>query len=108
MNNKPNIYTNRLLPFLLLAIVSLRCTTATNNTDQTSAAFTKYARGFTVQQVGESKLVEVKYPYQNATSGYTYLLVPKGKIAPAHGPDTQVIYTPIERIVCTSATHIPL
>lgn len=70
--------------------------------------YTTYAKGFTVQNIGDSKLVEVNYPYQHATSGYKYLLVPKGTQPPAHEPSTQVIFTPIERIVCTSTTHIPL
>src|SRR6202008_572779 len=31
-----------------------------------------------------------------------------GKEIPEHGKDVQVISTPIESIVCTSTTHIPL
>jgi iron complex transport system substrate-binding protein len=68
----------------------------------------KYAEGFKVSQIGKVKLVEVTYPYQGATSGYTYLLVPKGEQVPAHNPKTKVIKIPIESIVCTSTTHIPL
>jgi iron complex transport system substrate-binding protein len=69
---------------------------------------TKYAQGFRVSSIGSSKLVEVVYPYQNATSGYKYLLVPKEETAPAYDEQTQVITVPIENIVCTSTTHIPL
>jgi iron complex transport system substrate-binding protein len=53
-------------------------------------------------------LVEVKTPFQGAVSGYKYLLVPKGEQPPPHHPQVRVIYTPIENIVCTSTTHIPL
>lgn len=68
----------------------------------------QYAEGFTVRSVGNAKLVEVTYPFQGATSGYTYLLVPRGEQPPANPQNARVIYTPVERIVCTSTTHIPL
>ncbi len=68
----------------------------------------KYAEGFKISTVGNAQLVEVIYPFQGASSGYSYLLVPKGEQPPEHGADTKVIYTPLESIVCTSTTHIPL
>jgi len=67
-----------------------------------------YAKGFKVSSVVNAKLVEVIYPYQGATSGYKYLLVNKGDTVPEHDATTKVIYTPINSIVCTSTTHIPL
>ena len=57
---------------------------------------------------GRNKLVEVKYPFQGATSGFKYLLVPRGDAVPAHAPDVRVITIPLNSIVCTSTTHIPL
>src|SRR5258708_3746739 len=69
----------------------------------------KYAKGFTIQKLSNgNKLVEVNYPYQGAKSGYKYLLVQKGLPVPAHGQDVAVIPIPIESIVCTSTTHVPL
>jgi iron complex transport system substrate-binding protein len=68
----------------------------------------KYAQGFSVKDSLGCKWLTVGYPYQGATSGYDYLLVPKGNEAPSHGSDVQVISIPIESIVCTSTTHIPL
>ena len=68
----------------------------------------RYAKGFNVSAVGTSRLVEVTYPYKGATSGYKYLLVKKGTAVPKHDADVKVILTPVERIVCTSTTHIPL
>lgn len=68
----------------------------------------KYAAGFTVSSLGNSKLVTVTYPFQGATSGYTYLLVPRGEEPPQHAPGTRIIYIPLNNIVCTSTTHIPL
>src|SRR5690349_2769205 len=68
----------------------------------------KYASGFRVHTKGNRKIVEVTYPFQGATSGYTYLLVPRGEQPPAHSENMQVIFTPLESIVCTSTTHVPL
>jgi iron complex transport system substrate-binding protein len=67
-----------------------------------------YAEGFRITKVGKSKLVEVLYPFQGATSGYKYLLVPREEPVPQHDPSTRVVRTPVESIVCTSTTHIPL
>jgi iron complex transport system substrate-binding protein len=84
----------------------------TDQQDVSSSVFTetqiKYAEGFKVSLVGKNKLVEVTYPYQGATSGYKYLLVPKGDDVPAHDADTKIIRIPLASIVCTSTTHIPL
>src|SRR5688572_82776 len=74
-----------------------------------SATSLHYASGFTVSyQSDNTKLVEVVYPFQGATSGYKYLLVPKGQTIPDHASDVRVIRIPITSIVCTSTTHIPL
>lgn len=67
-----------------------------------------YAEGFRVQYDGNIKIVEVLYPFQGATSGYKYLLVPQGEAIPEHEANVRVIRTPISSIVCTSTTHIPL
>jgi iron complex transport system substrate-binding protein len=68
----------------------------------------RYAEGFKVSIHGTSKLVEVLYPFQGATSGYKYLLVPQGDTVPEHEAGTRIIFTPLSSIVCTSTTHIPL
>ena len=68
----------------------------------------KYAEGFTVQTQGDAKLVTVTYPFQGAKSGYEYLLVPLDEEVPAHDENTKVIFVPVNDIVCTSTTHIPL
>lgn len=74
----------------------------------TDSLVVKYAEGFTVSRRGNAKHVTVTYPFQGATSGYSYLLVPRGEEPPAHDAGTRIIYTPLETIVCTSTTHIPL
>ena len=68
----------------------------------------RYAEGFGITEGEGWTLVEVKRPFQGASRGYRYLLVPKDKPVPEHNDDIRVIRTPIETIVCTSTTHIPL
>lgn len=68
----------------------------------------KYASGFTIKDVEGAKFVEVLSPYPGATSAYRYLLVPHGKPVPAIQGEVRVIMVPIQHIVCTSTTHIPL
>jgi iron complex transport system substrate-binding protein len=67
----------------------------------------KYAKGFSIRKEHDATWVTINYPYQGATSGYQYLLIPKKSKAPDHTADVQVIEVPIETIVCTSTTHIP-
>lgn len=91
-------------------LLALGCTKSEKNSEvsRTSITSLHYAKGFTVTRVDHAKLVEVLYPYQGATSGFKYLLVEKGQPVPTHDADTKVITTPINSIVCTSTTHIPL
>lgn len=96
-----------ILLFFLIACEKKSESASSINGD-TVAVELKYAEGFKVSKVGNITHVEVTYPYQGATSGYSYLLVPKGEEVPEHHPDTKVIQIPIETIVCTSTTHIPL
>jgi iron complex transport system substrate-binding protein len=102
-----------LISSLVLVVLVSACNKKSDSENHSTSADTvevkfKYAEGFKVSKIGKVKLVEVTYPYQGATSGYTYLLVPKGEEVPAHDTKTKVITVPIESIVCTSTTHIPL
>lgn len=76
--------------------------------ERTNIAQLRYANGFKISTLGNTKLVTVTYPFQGATSGYTYLLVQRGDSVPPHDPETRVITIPLRSIVCTSTTHIPL
>ena len=94
---------------LLLVFCLVSCENKKKESNYTPTnSLLKYAVGFSVNTQGNSKLVEVKYPYQNATAGYKYLLVPKGEAIPTHDEQTKVISIPLETIICTSTTHVPL
>jgi iron complex transport system substrate-binding protein len=98
------------LSFILLALYGCESKKVTQPEHVVPPATTslRYAEGFRVSLQHGCKLVEVLYPYQGATAGYKYLLVPKGKEIPAHDADVKIIRTPLTSVVCTSTTHIPL
>lgn len=94
--------------FLLLSNCGKKSPAGQTETRAHPVSSIKYAEGFRVSSVGRATLVEVTYPFQGAKAGYSYLLVPRGEVPPSHSDQTRVIFTPLESIVCTSTTHIPL
>lgn len=100
---------NGIIILLILSLVSCgeKKTNYQQRAEDSVSQVLKYAQGFRITRYGNVKHVEVTYPYQGATSGYSYLLVQRGEQAPAHDPDTRVIEIPLQGIVCTSTSHIP-
>ncbi|WP_152286455.1 ABC transporter substrate-binding protein [Flavicella marina] len=68
----------------------------------------KYAKGFTIGTIDGLKKISISNAYKNADKSFEYLLVPKNRQIPKHNKDVQIIRTPIEKIVVTSTSHIPL
>jgi iron complex transport system substrate-binding protein len=105
----PDVSLRRfLIVFLLFVMACSEKKDSTTAGSRGSSVPLRYAEGFTVTALGEAKLVEVLYPFQGATSGYKYLLVKRGGEVPEHDEQTKVIYVPLQYIVCTSTTHIPM
>jgi iron complex transport system substrate-binding protein len=96
------------LKYFATICIAFACSSGKDKTEQLSLSSIKYAKGFSVRQEGRIKRVIVNYPYQGATEGFEYILIPKGDPIPTHDGKAQVISVPIENIVCTSTTHIPL
>lgn len=93
---------------ILFALLIISCGQQKESDKTNLPTQLKYATGFSVRTEGNAKYVTINLPYPGAQEPYHYLLVPQGEKAPAHDNQTQVIYTPIKKIVCTSTTHIPL
>ncbi len=68
----------------------------------------KYAKGFTIQSFKDYKKLIIKAPYPNATETFEVVLLPKGNNLPKEVKGAKIIATPIEKIVVTSTTHIPM
>ncbi len=111
--NKASMYIVRCFFLLQVVTATIGCegkkSSPRSAADISSNTKLQYASGFTVTYQSDStKLVEVVYPFQGATSGYRYLLVPKGRPVPPHEADVRIIPIPLSSIICTSTTHIPL
>lgn len=109
------------LPFIVLfGCGQKEQNTASNPSDEILAAVQlpseiKYAQKFKVEAKQGYTVATVANPWQGAEQDYVYVLVPKGQPVPelstfrAKPTDiVQVVRTPVESIVCTSTTHIPL
>lgn len=96
--------------FCILTFISCNKQPVTQNTSVPTESLTtiKYATGFKVRYEGNVKHVEVPSPYQGASTGFKYILLPAGEPVPSHEPDVHVITIPLQSIVCTSTSHIPL
>ena len=67
----------------------------------------KYATGFTISKQEDYYLIKIITPYKGATEPLQYVFYPRGSERPAVAVDAYVP-VPVQRIVCTSTTHIPL
>lgn len=72
----------------------------------------QYAKGFTIKKLASGiTLINITSPWPNAKNAFTYALVPKEKTAfiPLNKDNYDAIITvPVEKIVVTSTTHIPV
>ena len=77
--------------------------------DSSDSAMVEYAQGFTMERHGDITLLTVSNPWQGAKNVmYRYALCPKGKKAPDEYSPYIIIYTPVERVVCLSTTHVAM
>ncbi|MBL3655068.1 ABC transporter substrate-binding protein [Fulvivirga sediminis] len=65
------------------------------------------AVNFSITRQGKVTHIEVKQPYQGASTPARYLLVPKEESVPEHSEETVVVRTPVSRVVCTATVHLP-
>jgi len=61
----------------------------------------KYAKGFTIQYFDDYKKLIIKTPYQNSKETFEFILSDKKN-------DFKSIQTPVNSVVVTSTTHIPM
>ncbi|MGB1269109.1 MAG: ABC transporter substrate-binding protein [Flavobacteriaceae bacterium] len=68
----------------------------------------KYAIGFEINKFDGYSTVKLISPWPNADKQFKYLLVEKGVAVPKNIKYDAVVHVPVEKIVVTSTTHIPL
>lgn len=64
----------------------------------------KYAKLFKISKYGN--YTELIVLSKNEETGTSYFLIPKGEKVPKHLINENIIFTPVERIICLSTTHI--
>lgn len=69
---------------------------------------TTYATGFKVVNYNGYSTIHIKSPWPNSDKSFTYLLVDKGKNVPEHIAHDALIHVPVEKVIVTSTTHIPI
>ena len=98
--------------FKIILIIFFTCLFSCKKTNKgieaTNVSKFEYAKGFSIEEYQGCKKVSIFNPYKDASKKYEYLLVPRDSIIPEHKNTVQVIHIPIERIVVTSTSHIPL
>jgi iron complex transport system substrate-binding protein len=69
----------------------------------------KYARGFSIDDLGEYKLIYVYNPWQNIEGkSITYLLYPRGSEQPRSVSYNVAVPVPVRKVICMSTTHIAM
>ncbi len=68
----------------------------------------KYAKGFDIQTYTNYKKLIIKSPYPDAKEQFEYIILPKGEKVPDDKNELKIIRVPIEKLVVTSTTHIPM
>jgi iron complex transport system substrate-binding protein len=69
----------------------------------------RYARGFSIEDHIQYKLIHIYNPWENITGkSITYLLYPKESALPLSVKYDVAIPVPVRRVICTSTTHIAM
>ena len=100
----------QLKPITIIIVATLSLMSCKRNVEnkQTKESSNEYAMGFKIITHPSYTEIELTEPYPQAATSIKYLLVPKGEEIPDHDSDKQVIRTPVDKIVCTSTSHIAL
>ncbi len=78
----------------------------TKKLQQTSTI--KYAKGFDIIKYKDFSKLIIKHPYPNSKEVFEYLIKNKKTLSPFFDSKLKVINVPIEKMVVTSTTHIPM
>lgn len=93
---------------LIISCLFISCKEQQNQQKKASLKTLKHAKGFTISNENGFKKITINNGYKNASKNYEYLLVPKSSEIPKHSKEVQIIRTPVEKIIVTSTSHIPL
>lgn len=104
--------------FLALTIVFIACKNDSRKKEldgilpsqDYSESILKHAKGFSVMDYGNYKVLQINNPWPKAEKTYKYALIPEGNLALITLNKDEfdgILSTPVKKIVVTSTTHIP-
>jgi iron complex transport system substrate-binding protein len=69
----------------------------------------KYAEGFSIKQIESNQILTISNPWPNTEKDFTFAIIPEqvNEFNPGSDEFEAVLFTPIQKIVVTSTTHIP-
>lgn len=108
LNKTPFKMKNIYCLFFLLLISSCNSTQEKKETKHKTNTLIKYAKGFDIQEYNNYYKLIIKSPFKDTTTTYEYILVKKNSVASAIVKKGVIIKIPIERVVTTSTSHIPM
>ncbi|MEW7290721.1 ABC transporter substrate-binding protein [Aquimarina sp. 2304DJ70-9] len=94
-------------------LISSSCKKRSKDTDQLTVMYLapqhiEYAKGFTIENHNTYKEIKVTSPWPDAKQELTYILHPKGTEKPFKSNTAVFIEVPVERVVVTSTTDVPM
>lgn len=99
----------RLFFILTFSILFIRCQSNKESTiNKVDTSIIKYAKGFEIIDNDGYKTLIIKAAYQNSTETFEYTIVNKNSELELENLKGVKIETPINKIVVTSTTHIPM
>ncbi len=93
---------------LFILLVFVLCSCGISQKEQAAGVSSnKYAHGFEIVKEGEITRLTITNPWEQAENVIIdYYLVDKGKEVPDSLEGKSIIFTPVERIICLSTSHI--
>jgi iron complex transport system substrate-binding protein len=90
---------------VILLALFLQCSVKTDETKR--QAGNQYAGGFEIDSTGPVKTITIYNPWEQAKNVvFKYYLIKKGQPVPDSLKGEKIIFTPADRVVCLSTSHI--
>ena len=96
--------------FVVALFIFISCKKETTKVDSSKRTNTsiKLAQGFEIKQFNDYKKLIIKAPYKGSKTLFEYILATSKTDLSQFSESDKIIQTPIEKIVVTSTTHIPM
>lgn len=97
------------ISYFFIALITLACNTkTTENQPSDQVIVPKYAKGFSYTKHPKFTKITVHQPYKGATTPFEYVIVYGDTTIQAQNEQQIIIQAPIQKIVATSTTQIPV